>query len=495
MKKFSWRMLCASVLLAGLSGCVSTGTRGVEVGGAVAPCAGERVVVDEVIVVVDVSGSMYGPDKYRLAKELTRSFVSAMPEGNYRAGLLTFGGEWTNEWVRQPAVPLDRDALLTKVSQIKWQRGSTPLPVALQELQPGISQRSGRTAVVILSDGGADRVETLDIVNKMKATHDGDLCFYTVHLGHNCGFGHCCKKQDGDCGEKKECGGEKKECADAPKPACCAGGKMDCPEHQGAAASKCPMGIDCPMTQPGAAGKECPMAKDCKMAKDCPSAKGGETGKPCPTQAGCDEKKACGGCNAMEGHLSPDLRENGHALMRAIVSLSECGHAWDAEQVISAAGMTDMIHTIFHGPGDGDADGDGVPDSLDQCPNTPRGAKVDARGCWVIAGLNFDTDKSVIKPEFEGLLDEVAAVLNDNAGVNLKIHVRVDGHTDSRASAGYNQGLSERRAAAVKAALVKRGVAEARLTTQGFGESKPIASNKTSAGRYQNRRVELTPVE
>lgn len=466
MKKFSWRMLCAGVLLAGLSGCVSTGTRGVEVGGAVAPCAGERVVVDEVIVVVDVSGSMYGPDKYRLAKELTRSFVSAMPEGNYRAGLLTFGGEWTNEWVRQPAVPLDRDALLTKVSQIKWQRGSTPLPVALQELQPGISQRSGRTAVVILSDGGADRVETLDIVNKMKATHDGDLCFYTVHLGHNCGFGHCCKKQDGDCGEKKECGakkecgGEKKECADAPKPACCAEGKMDCPEHKG-----------CETT------KECPKEKACGEKKD------------------CGEKKACGGCNAMEGHLSPDLRENGHALMRAIVSLSECGHAWDAEQVISAAGMTDMIHTIFHGPGDGDADGDGVPDSLDQCPNTPRGAKVDARGCWVIAGLNFDTDKSVIKPEFEGLLDEVAAVLNDNAGVNLKIQVRVDGHTDSRASAGYNQGLSERRAAAVKAALVKRGVAEARLTTQGFGESKPIASNKTSAGRYQNRRVELTPVE
>lgn len=227
---------------------------------------------------------------------------------------------------------------------------------------------------------------------------------------------------------------------------------------------------------------------------DCPEHKGGEK-KDCGDKKDCGAHTGCGSCNAMEGHLSPDLRENGHALLSAVTTLSECGHSWDAEQVISAAGMSQMICTIFHGPGDGDADGDGVPDSLDQCPNTPRGAKVDARGCWVIDGLNFDTDKSVIKPEFEGLLDDVAAVLNDNDGVNLSIRVRVDGHTDSRASAAYNQGLSDRRAASVKAALVKRGVAEARLTTHGFGESKPISSNKTSAGRYQNRRVELTPVE
>ena len=72
---------------------------------------------------------MYGPDKFRLAKELTRSFVSAMPEGKYRAGMLSFGGEWTNEWVRQEPVPLDRDLLLNKTSQLTWLRGSTPFAV------------------------------------------------------------------------------------------------------------------------------------------------------------------------------------------------------------------------------------------------------------------------------------------------------------------------------------------------------------------------------
>lgn len=448
MKTVLWRVLCTCLLLAGLSGCVSTGTRAVEVGDAVVPCKGERVVVDEVIVVVDVSGSMHGPDKYRLAKELTRSFVNAMPEGTYRAGMLSFASEWTNEWVRQPAVPLDRDALLSKTAQIKWIRGSTPLPEALKELHPGIAARSGHTAVVILSDGGADRQKTLDIADLMKNTHAGDLCFYTVHLGHG---GGCCGGDDDD-DDDKACSSKEQACSSA-------GEKKDC-----------------------CSTKE---AKACSSAdKACSTKEAGKCGGTC----GADD--ACGSCGGHPTCGAADLDANGHALMASLAKLSDCGHMWEATDVICRTGMEQMVHTIFFGPGDGDVDGDGVPDSLDQCPDTPKGAKVDARGCWVLAGLNFDTDKSDIKPEFEGLLNEVARVLLDNPGV----HVRIDGHTDSRASNSYNQGLSERRAASVRAALAARGVDAASLSSQGFGETKPIASNRSEAGRYQNRRVELTPV-
>jgi len=69
--------------------------------------------------------------------------------------------------------------------------------------------------------------------------------------------------------------------------------------------------------------------------------------------------------------------------------------------------------------------------------------------------------------------------------------VSVEGHTDSRASDAYNMRLSQRRAESVKAYLVKNGVAASRLTTIGYGESKPVASNKTAEGMQENRRVEL----
>lgn len=138
-----------------------------------------------------------------------------------------------------------------------------------------------------------------------------------------------------------------------------------------------------------------------------------------------------------------------------------------------------------------DADGDGVLDNKDQCPNTPKGAKVDTRGCWVLSDLNFEFDSATILREDYVILDEVATVLNKNPGVK----VRIEGHTDLKGSEKYNQKLSERRAASVVNYLEKHGVADNRLSSAGFGFDKPIADNASEEGRAKNRRVELTPVK
>jgi len=137
-----------------------------------------------------------------------------------------------------------------------------------------------------------------------------------------------------------------------------------------------------------------------------------------------------------------------------------------------------------------DSDSDGVYDYLDKCPGTPKGASVDVRGCWVIKGVNFDTARSDIKPNSYRYLDEVAAILTNNPGLKVEIQ----GHTDNRGSADYNQNLSERRANAVREYLVGKGISPNRLTASGYGFSKPAASNDTPEGRSRNRRVELKPV-
>jgi len=86
-----------------------------------------------------------------------------------------------------------------------------------------------------------------------------------------------------------------------------------------------------------------------------------------------------------------------------------------------------------------------------------------------------------------GELDNGATILKEHP----EIKISIEGHTDNTGSVGGNQKLSENRAAAVKAYLAKQGVSEDRMRTSGFGQSKPIADNKTAAGRAANRRVEF----
>lgn len=102
----------------------------------------------------------------------------------------------------------------------------------------------------------------------------------------------------------------------------------------------------------------------------------------------------------------------------------------------------------------------------------------------------FDFDKAVLKPEGKAKLDDVVAKVK---GINLEVIVAV-GHTDSVGKDAYNQKLSVKRAEAVKAYLVSKGIEANRVYTEGKGEAQPVADNKTGAGRAKNRRVEIEVV-
>jgi OmpA-OmpF porin, OOP family len=138
-----------------------------------------------------------------------------------------------------------------------------------------------------------------------------------------------------------------------------------------------------------------------------------------------------------------------------------------------------------------DTDGDGVNDDLDKCPDTPKGATVDERGCWVIgATVLFDLNKYNLKPDAIDDLDNIVGILNQNK--NLKIEI--EGHTCNLGSVAHNQKLSERRAGSVESYFIEKGVSKDRLSTVGYGLSMPAASNDTEEGRVKNRRVQFKPV-
>jgi outer membrane protein OmpA-like peptidoglycan-associated protein len=109
------------------------------------------------------------------------------------------------------------------------------------------------------------------------------------------------------------------------------------------------------------------------------------------------------------------------------------------------------------------------------------------------SGVTFAFNRFDIQPQFRGTLDQVAETLRTYPSTLIDVY----GHTDSVGSDAYNQTLSENRARSVADYLTQRGVQPARMATQGFGESQPVADNETEAGRQANRRVEIriVPVE
>ena len=160
-----------------------------------------------------------------------------------------------------------------------------------------------------------------------------------------------------------------------------------------------------------------------------------------------------------------------------------------------------------------DADGDGVSDFYDKCPDTPSGTAVDGSGCSLpvtktivqkpvtyvisdedkkvvadaIKNLEFDLGKATIRPTSYNTLDKVANLI-----ISKNLSLKLAGHTDSQGSDAYNMKLSKDRAESVKAYLVSKGANPSRIEATGYGETQPIDTNATAKGRQNNRRVEFT---
>ncbi|HSW15268.1 MAG TPA: OmpA family protein [Solimonas sp.] len=144
-----------------------------------------------------------------------------------------------------------------------------------------------------------------------------------------------------------------------------------------------------------------------------------------------------------------------------------------------------------------DSDGDGVVDSMDACPDTPRGMRVDERGCaikaqrLVLRNINFEFNKATLTADGRSILDGIAAGLRGQPTMEIEI----EGHTDHIGTDAYNLKLSKGRANSVRDYLISQGVQASRLAAQGYGESHPVASNKTDEGRAENRRVEFKVIK
>jgi outer membrane protein OmpA-like peptidoglycan-associated protein len=151
-----------------------------------------------------------------------------------------------------------------------------------------------------------------------------------------------------------------------------------------------------------------------------------------------------------------------------------------------------------------DTDGDGITDDKDACPEEKGPADPDPKknGCprvhvtekeiVILEQVQFDTNKATIKRVSDGLLENVAEVFKAHRDI---LRVEVQGHTDNRGTPALNKSLSQRRAEAVRAALIKRGIDARRLDAKGYGQDVPLGDNKTDEGRQQNRRVQFKILE
>ena len=187
----------------------------------------------------------------------------------------------------------------------------------------------------------------------------------------------------------------------------------------------------------------------------------------------------------------------GAAFLQKLSKVTGCGSHRAASSLSTAAAIQTFQRGVYFAAApmaravDGDDDEDGVLNSKDRCPNTPKLVRVDERGCWASRDVYFETNSAEIDSDSKELLRTLGvAVLK----ANPDLRVRVDGHTDARGTDAYNQQLSERRAAAVRKFFIDEGIDPKRLESKGFGESQPAAPNDTAENMRLNRRVEFTPL-
>lgn len=467
MKRFSRFVLLAAAAALVLGGCQAGRMKpaftpmdisGDVKAGVIAPG------VSNFIVVFDASSSMGERDrdldqsKFASAKDFLAAMNMTLPPGVFNGAIRSFG--------HGSCMPKDDTLMITPFAMhsmgditngsmmIKCAGGTSPLSRALDAVKEDLKGLSGRTAVIVLSDGEDMNDTGVKSAKALEAAYGGRVCIHTVHFG------------DDEKGEVYL-----RSIASAVK--CGSFTKFEDAYDGGAMAvwvknvfysrgmdqdkdgvfdvmDKCP---DTPMGAP-VDRMGCPRDSDKDGVFDyldkCPDTlpvKVDEHGCPLDSDGDgvWDHKDACK--NTPKG--TP-------------VDMRGCPK---------------------------DTDKDGVIDTMDQCPGTPMGAKVNSVGCWVVSGVTFDTGKWTIKKMAEKDLVEIAYILKRNPDLSVEIL----GHTDSVGKDEYNMRLSDRRARAVMRYLHQQGIPTARMSAKGLGETRPMASNDTAEGRAMNRRVELMP--
>lgn len=241
---------------------------------------------------------------------------------------------------------------------------------------------------------------------------------------------------------------------------------------------------------------DCPKVKGLANFKGCPDTDGDgiqDSEDACPTVKGVESAKGCPDADGDGIVDSEDECPN----TKGIAKFKGCPDT-DGDGIKDSEDKCPTVIGTVEYNGCPDTDGDGIIDENDNCP-TIAGVAAN-NGCpeikeetkevfrQALKGIQFESGKDIIKKSSNGILNNVAQIMLDNPSYKLKI----DGHTDAQGNDDKNMELSKKRAIAVKNYLISKGVDSARLSAFGFGETVPKATNDTSAGRAENRRVEFT---
>ena len=242
---------------------------------------------------------------------------------------------------------------------------------------------------------------------------------------------------------------------------------------------------------------DCPEVPGLEEFNGCPDSDGDgvpDNEDECPSLFGIPEKKGCPESDrdddgvVDELDLCPDVP--GFIALDGCPDADNDGVADPLDKCPEQAGLK-----VFEGCPD--TDGDGIPDPEDLCPNSAGPAA--NRGCpeikqehrevleFAMQAVQFEHNSSILRPESHDILNQVAEILSRYPDY----HVEIAGHTDNTGGTEYNRNLSEKRAKSCYDYLAKKGVDKNRMSYTGYGETKPIASNDSLAGRQLNRRVEF----
>ena len=467
--------------------------------------------VDNFMVILDASASMdycyKDSNRMNTAKAIVGNLNRSLPEMSMSGALRSFG--------HSPSVSQDKTVLMygpaayntaefqSGLDKITKAGGNSPLSAALDAAGEDLALARGKMALIVVSDGEALGEETVASAKKLKDQFGERLCIYTIHVGDNAAGGAFLGKiaQAGGCGYAKSDGDlassdgmfafvkdvflEKRLDADGD-------GVYDDQDR-------------CPNTARGVSvdANGCPLDADGDGVYDnqdnCPNT---------PTGVRVDAN----GCPLdTDGDGVADYMDK-CPNTPAYTQVDDAGCPVDTDQDGVADYMDKCPNTRRGAKVDAsgcplDSDGDGVVDYMDNCPGTPKGTPVDYSGCplpqatksakvtdvgtWLYEDIQFDTGSAKIKPASYAVLDEIAELLVSTPSLKVEIQ----GHTDSAGSRDMNVRLSKDRANSVAAYLVNKGVSADQLTTEGYGPSRPIASNDSAAGRAKNRRVELKPIK